>query len=60
VSETKDHPVAGYVFAAVLGALAVFLVGMLNTIETALFAAPFLIGWALVSVALFGPSTHDH
>jgi inner membrane protein involved in colicin E2 resistance len=58
VSETKTHPVAGIIFAIVLAVLAVLLVGALNTMEAALIAAPFLIGWAVLAAVMFGPADH--
>ncbi|MFA7324633.1 MAG: hypothetical protein WC005_09770 [Candidatus Nanopelagicales bacterium] len=50
----KTHPVAGYIFAIVLGVLAFYLVVALNDMKTALFALPLLAGWAVVSMWLFG------
>jgi hypothetical protein len=58
VTETKGHPIAGFIFAIVLAVLALLLLGTLNTLESALIAAPFLIGWAVLSVAIFGPARH--
>jgi hypothetical protein len=55
----KDHPIDGYLFAIFFGVLAVLLMSALNTMEQALIAAPFLIGWALVSLAIFGRSEPD-
>ena len=56
MSETKGHPIAGFIFAIVLAALTVLLVGALNSLDAALIAAPLLVGWAVLSVALFGPA----
>lgn len=58
MTETKGHPIAGYLFAIILAILALLLLGALNTLESALIAAPFLIGWAVLSAAMFGPADH--
>ena len=50
----KTHPIAGYVTAVVLGVGVYYLAGALNDMTTAYFVAPFAIGWALVSLAIFG------
>lgn len=55
----KDHPVDGYFFAIFFGVLAVLLMSALNNMGQALIAAPFLIGWALVSIRIFGRSQTD-
>jgi uncharacterized membrane protein len=52
----KDHAFEGYLFAVIFGVIAVLLMSALNTMEQALLAAPFLIGWALLSISLFGRS----
>lgn len=51
----KTHPVSGFIFAIVLCVLAFYLVVALNDMTTALFALPLLVGWAIVSLLLFGP-----
>jgi len=50
----KTHPIAGYIAAVVLGIGVYYLVGALNDMTTAYFVAPLVIGWALVSLAIFG------
>lgn len=56
----KDHPIEGYLFAVIFGVLAVLLMSALNDMNQALLAAPFLIGWALLSISIFGRSDADH
>lgn len=58
MSETKTHPVSGFIFAVVLALLAVAIVGALNTMESAIIAAPFFLGWAILAAAMFGPADH--
>lgn len=59
----KTHPIAGYIAAVILGIGVYYLVGALNDMTTAYFVAPLVIGWAVVSLALFGkfdPSEEVH
>ena len=50
----KTHPIAGYIAAVVLGIGVYYLAGALNDMTTAYFVAPLVIGWAVVSLVLFG------
>jgi len=50
----KTHPIAGYIAAVILGVGVYYLVGALNDMTTAYFVAPLVIGWALVSLVIFG------
>jgi hypothetical protein len=50
----KTHPIAGYIAAVILGVGVYYLVGALNDMTTAYFVAPLVIGWAVVSLAIFG------
>ncbi|MDP2013756.1 MAG: hypothetical protein Q8L05_05970 [Actinomycetota bacterium] len=52
--EAKTYPIQAYVFATVLAALVFMLVAALNDYGTAAFAAPLIVGWAWVSLWLFG------
>lgn len=52
--QEKTHPIAGYVFAVVLACILVYLMGAFNGMDKAILSAPFFIGWALISVALYG------
>ena len=55
----KTHSVAGYIAAVVFGIGAYYLVGALNDMTTAYFVAPLVIGWPIVSLALFGKITDE-
>lgn len=55
----KDHAIEGYLFALIFGVIAVLLMSALNNMEQALIAAPILIGWAILSISLFGRSDPD-
>lgn len=52
--QEKTHPIAGYIFAVVLACILVYLMGAFNGMDKAILVAPFFIGWALISVAMFG------
>ncbi len=52
--EEKTYPIQAYVFATVLAALIFWLVAALNSYAEAGFAAPLIVGWAWVSLWLFG------
>ena len=57
----KNHPIAGYVAAVIIGALIVLLLSAMSNISAASLAVPFVIGWALLSLYLFtrkGGDTH--
>jgi hypothetical protein len=49
-----DRSVVGYLAALTVALILIILLAALSGPESARFAAPFLIGWALVSVAIFG------
>ncbi len=49
----KNHPIAGYVAAVIIGALIVLLLSAMSSISAASLAVPFVIGWALLSLYLF-------
>ncbi len=50
----KTYPIQAYVFATVLAALIFMLVAALNDYAEAAFAAPLIVGWAWISLWLFG------
>lgn len=50
----KTHPIAGYVFGLVLAGVLVALMGMFNGNDKAVLLVPFLLGWAVVSLVLYG------
>ena len=50
----KTYPIQAYVFATFLAALVFLLVAALNDYAEAGFAAPFIVGWAWISLWLFG------
>ncbi len=50
----KTYPIQAYVFATFLAALVFLLVAALNDYAEAGFAAPILVGWAWISLWLFG------
>ncbi|CAB4652334.1 unannotated protein [freshwater metagenome] len=57
--DVKTHPIAGYIAAIVFGIGAYYLVGALNDMTTAYYAAPLVIGWPIVSLVLFGKLTEE-
>lgn len=50
----KTHPVAGYVFGVILAGVLVALMGMFNGNDKASLLVPFLLGWAVVSLVIYG------
>jgi len=52
--EGRTFPVQAYIFATVLAALVYLLVAALNDFGTATWAAPFILGWAWLSLWIFG------
>jgi len=55
----KTHPIAGYVFGLVLAGVLVALMGMFNGNDKAVLLVPFLLGWAVVSLVLYGRLAAD-
>lgn len=49
----KDHPIAGYISAVVIGALIVMLLVAMSDAPRASIAAPFVIGWAIIALLIF-------
>lgn len=52
--EERTYPIQAYIFATVLAGLVFMLVAALNDYAEAAFAAPLIIGWAWVSLWIFG------
>jgi cell division protein FtsW (lipid II flippase) len=50
----RTHPIAGVLAAIVLAAVSFLLVGALNDQGRALFALPFMLGWALFALLTMG------
>ena len=51
--EEKNHPIAGYIAAVILGGLVVLLLSAMSSIPAASLAVPFVVGWAILSLYLF-------
>lgn len=57
----KTHPIAGYLAAVIMAGLLVVLMGSFNGMNKALLVVPVFLGWAIVSLVLFGRlATGDH
>lgn len=54
----KTHPIAGYIFGIILAGLLVALMGMFNGNDKAILLVPFLVGWAIVSLIIYGAVGH--
>lgn len=52
-SAEKNHPVAGYIAAVVIGVLIVMLLVAMSDAPRASIAAPFFIGWAILALFIF-------
>jgi len=59
--DERTYPVQAYIFATVLAGLIYALVAALNDFNVALFALPLIVGWAWVSLLIFGkPDPVEH
>ncbi len=54
----KTHPVAGYIFGIILAGVLVALMGLFNGNDKAALLAPLFLGWAVVSLVIFGAIKH--
>ncbi|MFM8895532.1 MAG: hypothetical protein ACKOE2_09195 [Actinomycetales bacterium] len=54
----KTHPIAGYIFGIVLAGVLVALMGMFNGNDKAILLVPIFLGWAVVSLVIFGAVKH--
>lgn len=57
--QAKTHPAAGFIFALIIAAILIALMGAFNGMGHALFLVPFLGGWAILSLVLFGRVPSD-
>lgn len=55
----KNHPIAGYVAALIIGALIIWLVSVMNSMPYSLLMVPFVLGWSVFSLWLYSRKGAD-